>query len=170
MQKTWNLLSPDRHSPLGMQLLFSLFHPLGKRGCRSNQQTAPVANKRTASPKRPASVMVAQRQCPRQGRRQYNMHTSGLGVSVPVWTYGFSSVPQDSMSASCRGVLDSWGLGGWFGASSRSLLSESWEAAAGAEDVLGAGLSFFTDPTCPMGEFSCVSTHPPYAWFDQMWE
>lgn len=83
---------------------------------------------------------------------QYHIHTSGLGVSVPVCTFCFSSVLQASISASCLGVLGSRGLGGLFGVRPprRSLLSECWEAAAGAEDVLGTGFSFRRDPTYPM--------------------
>lgn len=84
------------------------------------------------------------------------MHTSGLGVSVPVCKVCFSSVLQASTSvASCLGVLDPRGLEGLFGAGTtgRSLLSECWGEAAGAEDVLGAGFSFFTNPTYQMGNF-----------------
>lgn len=74
---------------------------------------------------------------------QHDIHTSALGVSVPVFC--FSSVLQASTSASCLGVLDPLGLG--------DLLSgglEAAEAAAGGENVLNMGLSFFTNPNYPI--------------------
>lgn len=77
------------------------------------------------------------------------MCTSGLGISVPVCTFCFSSVLQASVAASCFGVLGPRGLRGLFGVSPlrTSVPSECWEAAAGAEDVLATDFSFFTDPT-----------------------
>lgn len=99
--------------------------------------------------------------------QHYNMLTSGLGVSVPVCTSCFSSVLQASVSASCLGVLDPWGLGGLSGVRSpwTSLLTESWEVPTGAEDVLGPGfslsLSLLTDPTYKMWDY--------LRWLNKVW-
>lgn len=72
--------------------------------------------------------------------QQHKLHTSALGVSVPVFC--FSSGLQVSISASCLGVLDPLGLG--------DLLSGCLEAAAGEEDVPDTGFSFLTDPSYPI--------------------
>lgn len=55
------------------------------------------------------------------------------------------------------------------GPSRRSLLSE-WETAAGAEDVLGTGFSFFTDPTYPMWDFIVFKYTFSIILFDQIYE
>lgn len=74
--------------------------------------------------------------------------TSGLGVSVPVCAFGFSSVLQASISTSCLGVSDICGLG--------DLLFECLLAAAGVADGPGPGFSFLADahyPTQDLVEF-----------------
>lgn len=77
---------------------------------------------------------------------QHDIHTSALGVSVPVFC--FSSVLQASTSASCLGVLDPLGLGDLLSGGLEA--AEAAEAAAGGEDVLNMGLSFFTNPNYPI--------------------